>query len=36
MKQQLLAIFTRTPMHIGAGSSVGAVDLPIIRERPTG
>ena len=36
MKQQLLAIFTRTPMHIGAGSSVGAVDLPIIRERHTG
>lgn len=36
MKQQLLAIFTRTPMHIGAGSSVGAVDLPVIRERPTG
>lgn len=36
MKQQLLSIFTRTPMHVGAGSSVGVVDLPVIRERHTG
>lgn len=36
MEQKLLSLFTRTPMHIGAGSSVGAVDLPIIRERHTG
>ncbi len=30
-----MSIFTRTPMHVGAGSSVGVVDLPIIRERHT-
>lgn len=33
MKQQILFIFTRTPLHVGAGSSVGAIDLPIQRER---
>lgn len=36
MKQKVMSIFTRTPMHVGAGSSVGAVDQPIIRERHTG
>ncbi|NLL84382.1 MAG: type III-B CRISPR module RAMP protein Cmr4 [Lentisphaerae bacterium] len=35
MKQKILTIFTRTPLHVGAGSSVGAVDQPIIRERHT-
>ena len=35
MKQQIFSIFTRTPLHVGAGSSVGIVDLPIIRERHT-
>ena len=35
MKKQIMSIFTRTPMHVGAGSSVGIVDLPIIRERHT-
>ena len=35
MTTQLLTIFTRTPLHVGAGSSVGAVDQPIIRERHT-
>ena len=35
MKQQILSIFTRTPLHVGAGSSVGVVDLPVIRERHT-
>ena len=30
-----LGIYTRSPMHIGAGSSVDLVDLPIIRERIT-
>ncbi len=35
MKQRILTIFTRTPLHVGAGSSVGAVDQPIIRERHT-
>jgi CRISPR-associated protein Cmr4 len=36
MKQSVLYIFTRTPLHIGAGSSVGAIDQPIQRERHTG
>ncbi len=36
MKSQLLSLFSRTPLHVGAGSSVGIVDLPIIRERHTG
>lgn len=36
MNQKVMSIFTRTPMHVGAGSSVGAVDQPIIRERHTG
>ena len=36
MKKNVMSVFTRSPMHIGAGSSVGIVDLPIIRERHTG
>ena len=32
----LLLLFTRTPLHVGAGESVGAIDQPIVRERPTG
>jgi CRISPR-associated protein Cmr4 len=36
MKQKLLFLFTRTPLHVGAGASVGAIDQPIIRERHTG
>ena len=35
MKPHLFTIFTRTPLHVGAGSSVGAVDQPIVRERHT-
>ncbi|HPO37048.1 MAG TPA: RAMP superfamily CRISPR-associated protein, partial [Kiritimatiellia bacterium] len=35
MKQAILTIFTRTPLHVGAGSSVGAIDQPVIRERHT-
>lgn len=35
MKQSVLLIFTRTPLHVGAGASVGAVDQPVIRERHT-
>lgn len=31
-----LLLFTRTPLHIGAGGSVGAIDQPIQRERHTG
>ena len=33
---QILYLFTRTPLHVGAGASVGAIDQPIIRERHTG
>lgn len=36
MQRKLLLIFTRTPLHVGAGASVGAIDQPIIRERHTG
>jgi CRISPR-associated protein Cmr4 len=36
MKQSILILFTRTPLHVGAGASVGAIDQPIIRERHTG
>ncbi len=36
MKTSILYLFTRTPLHVGAGSSVGAVDQPVQRERHTG
>jgi CRISPR-associated protein Cmr4 len=36
MNSRILMIFTRTPLHVGAGSSVGAIDQPIVRERHTG
>lgn len=36
MKTRILHIFTRTPLHVGAGSSVGAVDQPVQREIHTG
>lgn len=36
MITKLLTIFTRAPLHVGAGSSVGAVDQPVVRERHTG
>jgi len=32
---KLISLFTRSPMHLGAGNSVGAVDAPIQRERHT-
>lgn len=35
MEQKLMTIFARTPVCVGAGSSVGAIDLPIMRERHT-
>lgn len=35
MKQEIMSIFTRTPLHVGAGNSVGAIDSPIQRERHT-
>lgn len=36
MKQKILYIFTRTPLHVGAGASVSAIDQPVQRERHTG
>lgn len=36
MQTKILHLFTRTPLHVGAGASVGAIDQPIIRERHTG
>ena len=36
MKSKVLYLFTRTPLHVGAGSSVGAIDQPVQRERHTG
>ncbi len=33
---RLLYLFTRAPLHVGAGTSVGAIDLPVQRERHTG
>lgn len=35
MHTKLITLFTRTPLHIGAGNSVGVVDSPIMRERHT-
>lgn len=35
MTNQLITLFTRTPLHVGAGNSVGVVDSPIMRERHT-
>jgi CRISPR-associated protein Cmr4 len=35
METRILALFTRTPLHVGAGASVGATDQPIVRERHT-
>lgn len=36
MTTKILYIFTRTPLHVGAGASVGAIDQPVQRERHTG
>ena len=36
MNTKFMSIFTRAPLHVGAGSSVGAVDQPVVRERHTG
>lgn len=35
MKQHVLYLFTRTPLHVGSGNSMGAIDQPIQRERHT-
>lgn len=36
MDNKLFTIFTRTPLHVGVGATVGAIDQPIQRERHTG
>jgi CRISPR-associated protein Cmr4 len=36
MHSKNLLILTRTPLHVGAGASVGAIDQPVQRERHTG
>ncbi|HOM99831.1 MAG TPA: type III-B CRISPR module RAMP protein Cmr4 [Acidobacteriota bacterium] len=35
MQTAILSLLTRTPLHVGAGASVGVVDLPVQRERHT-
>ncbi|MCL5099223.1 MAG: type III-B CRISPR module RAMP protein Cmr4 [Candidatus Omnitrophica bacterium] len=35
MRQKILYLFTRTPLHIGAGLSSGLIDHPVLRERHT-
>ncbi|MBN2684869.1 MAG: type III-B CRISPR module RAMP protein Cmr4 [Pontiellaceae bacterium] len=35
MNKMIMTLFARTPVHVGAGNSVGAVDAPIQRERHT-
>ena len=36
MTTKLLLLFTRTPLHVGAGAGVAALDQPVQRERHTG
>ncbi len=36
MTTRLSLIHTLSPLHAGTGQAVGAIDLPIARERPTG
>lgn len=36
MNNALAGIYTITPLHCGTGQAVGAIDLPIARERHTG
>lgn len=35
MNKMIMTLFARTPVHVGAGNSVGAVNSPIQRERHT-
>ncbi|NQU45090.1 type III-B CRISPR module RAMP protein Cmr4 [bacterium] len=35
MEQRILTLLSRTPVHVGAGNSVGAIDSPVMRERHT-
>ena len=34
-KSRILYLFTRTPLHVGAGANVGVIDQPVQRERHT-
>lgn len=36
LKSSMLYLYVETPLHAGAGSGLGAIDLPIQRERYTG
>ncbi len=36
MDRKVMYLLARTPVHVGAGNSVGAVDAPVMRERHTG
>jgi len=36
LESRMLFIYTETPLHAGTGTGLGAVDLPIQRERVTG
>ena len=36
LSRHLLTAYTRTPLHLGSGSSVDVIDLPLMRERITG
>lgn len=36
LKSRMLYVYTETPLHAGTGTGLGAVDLPIQRERITG
>ncbi|NLF94909.1 MAG: type III-B CRISPR module RAMP protein Cmr4 [Oligosphaeraceae bacterium] len=36
MQQAILTLFTQSPLHVGAGASVGIVDLTVTRERHSG
>lgn len=35
MEHRIMTLFARTPVHVGSGNSVGAVDAPVMRERHT-
>ncbi len=36
LKKHILYLYTETPMHVGTGVGLGAVDMPIQREKHTG
>src|SRR5690606_37356545 len=36
VRKQILYLYVETPMHVGTGVGLGAVDMPIQREKHTG